>query len=100
MRQVCVAEFIVRRDPGEDAPAITRRVFAEFRGCRLQSAALSNGRLSATVILPDVTPAYSVDELVGYFRCGIQGTGAALHAVRSLREATALELLSRLVPTH
>jgi hypothetical protein len=74
------------------------RVFSNFRGCRILSAACDGSRLKVSLLLPDVPGGYrDTQELRPYVEEGLFGKGAVLAAVHGLREATATEVLGRLL---
>ena len=106
-RQLCVADISVP-DAGPEVPALrlAKELFSDLGdGCAVTTAALDRGRLTVSLLLPELAPwdlppseqRYPADEVLFYLRMALRGRRAAPIGIRALREATALDVLQRVL---
>ena len=95
MNQTCQADFIVRKTEGEPLH-VARTIVRDLRGCRILAAHFVGDRLRVQLLLPDMRPPYRAEEMLFYLRLASRGLGT-VSDVHSFREASAHELLSRVL---
>ena len=107
-RQLCVADISVP-DAGPEVPALrlAKELLSDLGdGCVVTTAALDRGRLTVSLLLPELArwrdlpvaeQRYPADEVLFYLRMALRGRRAEPLGIRALREATALDVLQRVL---
>ena len=97
MRDVCQIDAILNTRlkmlPPDEA---AKKIFENFRNCRVLSTASDGLRLRVTLLLPELPGGYGNCNLLRlFFDEGTAGKGVVLSSVYVLREATPSEVLQR-----
>ncbi len=97
MRNVCQVDILVGpRDKLAPATDVAKRLFGELKGCRVLTAVIAGPRVSVSLLLPEMRGGYTNPfHVKDFLEIGLNGKGAMLASVHSLREATETEVLSR-----
>jgi hypothetical protein len=89
---------VVRKTAEPEEPVTTaRRLLRDLRGCRIVAAHFMAERLRVQILLPDMRPTYTTEEMLFYLRLATRGLGGTVYDGHSFREASARELLSRVL---
>jgi hypothetical protein len=99
VRNVCQVDVLVGpRDKRLPPADVARRLFGELQGCRVLTAVIVGPRVSVSLLLPEMRGGYSNPfEVKDVLELALAGKGAVLASVHSLREATPLEMLERVL---
>jgi len=102
MRNVCQVDVLIGpRDKLSPAADVAKRLFDALKGCRILTASVLGPRISVSLLLPEIPGGYpSLAYLTSLIEEGLTGKGAVLASVHSLREATPLEVLERVLLTR
>ena len=102
--QVCVAELSTPKEGLVGSPTrAAQEILSDLRGCPILDAAVEYDRLTVTFLLParGAYPAsqwrYPVADLLFWLRVALRGKPVVPVRIRALREATAREMLHRVL---
>jgi hypothetical protein len=99
MRNVCQVDILVGpRDKLAPAAEVARRLFDVLQGCRVLTAVIVGPRVTVSLLLPEIRGGYSNPfQVKDFIEVGLNGKGAVLASVHSIREATTSEVLERVL---